>query len=63
MRQTQVGGETYVNTDDIADWIMQHNEALANLGGPWPTVADSLKDLAESLRYWGRDQERKEAGR
>ena len=52
MRQIQVDGETYVNINDISDWIVLHNEDIAHLEGPWPIVAKTLDDLAKSLREW-----------
>ena len=57
MRQTQVGDQTYVNTDDLSDWIMVGHQDL--LYGKEPTVAVFQEALAKSIREWGRDPKRK----
>ena len=67
MRQTQINGETYVNMNDLCDWLIEESAKAIAVSGQFDdtTVKDAaaggslaLNVTAETLRKWGNDPAR-----
>lgn len=56
MKQIQVNGQTYVNAEDCADWLVEDNDKVKEIE---PAMAEAAEILARLLRNWSRDPERK----
>lgn len=56
MRQTQINGETYVNVNDVADYLSTETGENRQIK---PVCLRFLKAFGETLREWGNAPERK----
>ena len=57
MKQTQINGQTYVNVEDVCDWMLKDMDKVPE---QYKREAKAVRAACEILREWGRDPKRKE---